>query len=665
MQDKKSSWVTEEQLKKLDEVIEKEEGVTRKPNAFWTMVITALAVATSLFAIYGAVGTVTTQILRGVHVALILILIFLHYPAARKFRSKVTILDIALVLLAVASIGYMLYDFEEFIYRAVTPETLDRVFGVVLILLILEATRRTSGMIMPITVLVFLIYAYIGPSLPAPWTHRGYDLDRIIGHMYMTLEGIFGVPIDVSSTFIIMFTIFGAFLQVSGAGKFYVDFAFTAMGKKPTGAGRTVVLASFFLAGASGSGVANTVTVGSVAYPMLKKAGYDKENAGGFLAAGGIGAVLTPPVMGAAAFLIAEFLRLSYLDVIKLAFIPACLYYWGLLLMIEFDARKFGVKMVEVEKDHDLKTLTRMYGYHFLPLIAIITFLVLGYTPSMAVFAAIVTCFLSCFIRKETRFTPQRVIDALKLGTIGVLNVAAVCACAGIIVGVVSLTGLGLKLSTIIITYAGGNLLLTAIYTGILLWILGLAVPITATYIIAAVIAAPALTKLGVPEYAAHMFIFYYAVLSEVSPPTALSPFAAAALTGGDPFKTTLMAWKYTLVAFIIPFMFTIDPSGLALLLKGESVLGTLWVLASSFIGVLAFAAMSSGWLVRKTTTIERGMLLVAGLSLVYPTALSDAVGFGFLGFVLLSQFVLRKKEDIQHGDGMEAETLQPDVDKL
>jgi TRAP-type uncharacterized transport system fused permease subunit len=282
----------------------------------------------------------------------------------------------------------------------------------------------------------------------------------------------------------------------------------------------------------------------------------------------------------------------------------------------------------------------------------------------MAVFAAIVTCFLSCFIRKETRFTLQRVIDALKLGTIGVLNVAAVCACAGIIVGVVSLTGLGLKLSTIIITYAGGNLLLTAIYTGILLWILGLAVPITATYIIAAVIAAPALTKLGVPEYAAHMFIFYYAVLSEVSPPTALSPFAAAALTGGDPFKTTMMAWKYTLVAFIIPFMFTIDPSGYALLLKGNGTLGSLWVLASSFIGVFAFAAMSSGWLVRKTTTIERGMLLVAGLSLVYPTALSDAIGFGFLGFVLLSQFVLRKKEDIQDGHEMEVETLQPDVDK-
>ena len=648
MEDKRSSWVTEEQKKKVEEVIEKEEGVTRLPNAFWAKTITILAVTTSLFAIYAAVGTVTTQILRGVHVALVLTVIFLHFPAMRSQRKTVSLFDIGLVLLSVATIAYMFLDFEEFIYRAVTPERWDIILGVILILLILEATRRTSGLIMPITVLIFLVYAYVGPWLPAPWTHRGYDIDRIVGHMYMTLEGIFGVPIDVSSTFIIMFTIFGAFLQTSGAGKFYVDFAFTAMGRKPTGAGRTVVLASFFLAGASGSGVANTVTVGSVAYPMLRKAGYDKENAGGFLAAGGIGAVLTPPVMGAAAFLIAEFLRLSYLDVIKLAFIPACLYYFGLLLMIEFDARKFGMKLVEVEKVQDLKTLTKMYGFHFLPLITIVAFLVLGFTPSMAVFAAILACFFSSFIKKETRFTLEKLISALKLGTLGVLNVAIVCACAGIIVGVVSLTGLGLKLSTIIITYAGGNLLLTAVYTGILLWILGLAVPITATYIIAAVIAAPALTKLGVPDYAAHMFIFYYAVLSEVSPPTALSPFAAAALTGGDPFKTTLMAWKYTLVAFVIPFMFTVDPGGLALLLKGNSFLGGLLVVVTAFAGVLAFASSASAWFFKRTNHVERMLLVVAGLTLMHPSGWLDGVGILFFAAVLFSQLVVRRSNGLQ-----------------
>lgn len=643
MEDNKASWVTEEQLKKVEEVIEKEEGITRKATPFWKWIVTALAVATSLFAIYAAVGTITTQILRGVHVALILCIIFLHYPAAPRFKNRVNFVDIFLVLISIASIAYMLLDFEEFIYRAVTPELWDKIFGVILILLILEATRRTSGWIMPVTVVLFLVYAYIGPSLPSPWTHRGYDIDRIIGHMYMTLEGIFGVPIDVSSTFIIMFTIFGAFLQVSGAGKFYVDFAFTAMGRKPTGAGRTVVIASFFLAGASGSGVANTVTVGSVAYPMLKKAGYDRENAGGFLSAGGIGAVLTPPVMGAAAFLIAEFLRISYLDVVKMAFIPACLYYWGLLLMIEFDSKKFGVPLVEIEKAYDLKTLTRMYGFHFLPLIGIITFLVIGYTPSMSVFWAIVICFLSSFIRKDTRFTFLKLIEALKLGTVGVLNVAAVCASAGIIVGVVSLTGLGLKLSSIIIGYAGGSLVLTAIYTGILLWIIGLAVPITATYIIAAVIAAPALIKLGVPDYAAHMFIFYYAVLSEVSPPTALSPFAAAALTGGDPFKTTMMAWKYTATAFIIPFMFTLHPSGLALLLKGSSLPEGAWVILTSFAGIFALSSAASGWLLKRSSIIERVLLIIGALTLIHPAYWTDAVGLALVALVYLKQRIQLK----------------------
>ncbi len=640
MEDQKTAWIGEEQLKKVEEVIEQEEGVVREPNPYWSMVITVLAVGCSVFAIYCALGTVTTQILRGIHVGLVLTLIFLHHPATKRFKYNVTFMDLGLVLLTLACIGYMLIDFEDFIYRSVTPTEWDQVFGVILILLILEATRRTTGWIMPATVLFFLAYAYVGPWLPPPWTHRGYDVERIVGHMYMTLEGIFGVPIDVSSTFIIMFTIFGAFLWTSGAGRFYVDFAFTAMGRKPTGAGRTVVMAAFFLAGGSGSGVADTVTVGSVAYPMLQKAGYDQENAGGLLAAGGMGAVLTPPVMGAAAFLIAEFLRITYLDVIKMAAIPACLYYWSLLLMVEFDAKRFGIRMVEVDKAYSLRTLTRLYGFHFFPVLTLVACLVSGYTPQMSVSYAILVCILSCFIRRETWFTPRKIIEALKRGTMNVLHVAAVCACAGIIVGVVSLTGLGLKLSTIIITYAGESLLLTTVYTAILLWIIGLAVPITATYIIAAVIAAPALTKIGVPDYAAHMFIFYYAVLSEVSPPTALSPFAAAALTGGDPFKTTMMAWKYTTVAFVVPFMFVLDPSGHALLLKGQSLPETLWVIATSFLGVFAFASAASGWLLRRSTWIERVVLAVAGLSLLHPAVWTDFVGMGLMAFAIILQLV-------------------------
>jgi TRAP transporter 4TM/12TM fusion protein len=632
--------LTEEQIRTLEQLMEEEEGATRKVKGFWDRAITVLAIALSLFALYSAVVPVTTQILRSVFVAFLLALSFLYYPLTARHKGRITLFDVGLSVLGLACIGYMLFDFEDFIYRAVTPETWDLVFGVVFILLILEATRRSSGWIMPITCILFLLYAYVGPALPAPWTHRGYDLERIIGHMYMTLEGVFGVPIDVCSTIIAGFCIFGAFLTVSGAGKFYVDFAFASMGQKPTAAGRAVVATSYFLAMASGSGVANTVAIGSVAYPMLSQSGYDRNNAGGFLAAGGMGAITTPPVMGAAAFLIAEFLRISYLEVILLALIPAALYYWGLLLMVEFDARKFGLKEVALTRAGTASQLFKRYDYHFIPLAAIVGFLITGFTAQIAVFAAIVCCFLVSFIRKESRFTPPRLLEALKQGALTVLNVGAICASAGIIVGIVSLTGLGLKLSSIIIDYAGGSLMLTAVYTGILLWIIGLAVPITATYIIAAVIAAPALTKLGVPDYAAHMFIFYYALLSEVSPPTALSPFAAAAITGGNPFKTTMMAWKYTLTAFLLPFIFTVLPEGKALLLhwEGISVPSGVWTIVSAFIGIGLLASGCSGWLFRRSTALERAITIAAALGFVLPYHIGSAVGAVLVAVVAFLQ---------------------------
>jgi len=647
MMDSGAEQLTEEQKTKIQQLIEEEEGVTRKVTGVWNLIITVLAVSMSLFAIYSSIFPVTTQILRGVHVTFLLVLSFLYYPMAKRFKGKINIFDIFLALVSIACIAYMLIDFEDFIYRAVTPELWDKIFGIAFIVLVLEATRRSSGWIMPVTCLIFLAYAYFGPVLPAPWTHRGYDIERIIGHMYMTLEGIFGVPIDVSSTIIIMFCIFGGFLAVSGAGGFFVEFAFTAMGRKPTAAGRAVVATSYLLAMASGSGVANTVAIGSVAYPMLQKSGYDKSNAGGFLAAGGMGAITTPPVMGAAAFLIAEFLKISYVDVIFLATIPAALYYWGLLLMVEFDAKKFGLKAVQIEKKYTLWQLTKRNGYQFLPLIAIVVFLVKGYTPQVSVLAAIITCFLASFIRKETRFTIPKLIQALREGSITVLNVAAICAAAGIIVGTVSLTGLGLKLSTIIIGYAGGSLLFTAIFAGIILWIIGLAVPITATYIIAAVIVAPALTKLGVPEYAAHMFIFYYALLSEVSPPTALSPFAAAAITGGDPYKTTFMAWKYAITAFLLPFVFVLLPGGRALLLhwEGIGVAEGIWTIFTAFLGIGLLASGCSAWLLKRQTIVERVIAIIGALAFVYPNTMGDVVGFACLAFVLFSQKVLRKEK--------------------
>ncbi len=633
--------ISEEALKKAEKYIEEEEGPSRRLSGRMDIFITAVAVLMSLIHLYAAIGVIMTQVLRAIHVMFVLFLAFLVFPSSKRSKDRILWYDFLFSLLGVAVIVYMLADFEQFIYRSTTPNFWDLFFGVILILLVLEALRRTTGWFMLGVVVAFIVYAFIGPELPRPWTHRGYDISRIVGHMYMTLDGVFGVPIDVSSTLVILFTIYGAFLEVSGAGKFFIDFSFVAMGGKRTGAGRTVTLASFLLGGPSGSGVATTVTIGAVAWPMLAKAGYSKEAAGGLLSAGGIGAILSPPVLGAAAFIIAEFLKVSYLDIIIMASIPTCLYYWSIFLMVELDAKKFGAKEITFDKTYSLGQLTYLYGFHFISLISIVVIMILGYTPNMAVFWATVVAFAVSFIRKDSALYPKKLVKALRGGSISILSVAATCAAAGIIVGVVTLTGLGLKFSSIIIAYAGGSVLLTTIYTALIVWIIGLAVPVTASYIIAVVICAPAMIQLGIPDYAAHMFVFYYAILSEVSPPTALSPFAAAALTGGNPYKTTMYAWKYTLPAFIVPFMFTLDPKGVGILLKGPFV-DVIWTTATAFIGILALAGGVENWFLKKTTFYERIMLIIAGLMLVYPVPLYDFVGLGLIVMTVISQKLRR-----------------------
>ena len=670
--------VTDEALKKAEEYIEEEEGAINKLPGALGVFTTALAVIMSVFHLYAAYGIMPTHVLRGIHVAFILFLGFLLFPVTKRFRHRVCWWDWLAALTSLVIVCNMLFGGDAFLERAIDPGTWDKILGAALIVLVLEAARRTSGWIMPFICVMFLVYAVVGQYLPPPWTHYGMDLGRIVGHMYMTLEGIFGVAIDVSSSLIILFTIYGAFLQFSGAGKFFIDFSFAAMGGKPTGAGRTIVLASFLLGGPSGSGVATTVTLGSVAYPMLVKAGYGKDAAGGLLAAGGLGAIISPPVLGAAAFLIAQFLNISYLDVILMATIPTLLYYFALFLMVEIDARKFGMPNVIIEKHATIGVLTRNYWFHFLSLIAIIFFMVIGFSPTVSVFWATVVAFVFSFLHVDCALIPYDVlrgkrplgsglwnsglVKALEAGSVGMLSVGATCAAAGIIVGVVTLTGLGLKFSSIVLQYADSGtrvimsglgavgfeqtasllhdvkLLLTAMMTSLIVWIVGLAVPVTASYIICAVIAAPALIQLGVAGYAAHMFIFYYAVLSEVSPPTALSPFAAAAITGGDPYKTTLQSWKYTMPAFLVPFMFVLDPSGLGLLLMGsfknlaQAPWGEIAVVSiTAMIGIAALAAGVQNWLLGKTTWPERWLLIVAGLALMYPKPFLDYVGIALI----------------------------------
>jgi len=657
--------VSREALARAEEMIEREEGVHNRHAGWLAALVATVAVVMSVFHLYTAYAIVRPEHLRATHVAFVLLLTFLIFPVARRFRHRVMWWDWALALGGVASAAYLIAGGDEFFDRSILPNDWDIAFGVLLIVLVLEAMRRTTGWILPVITACFLAYAFFGPYLPAPWTHKGYELPRLVGHMYMTLEGIYGTAVNVSSTLIILFTIYGAFLQFSGAGKFFIDFSFSAMGGKPSSAGRTVTLASFLLGGPSGSGVATTVTLGAVAAPMLAKVGYSKAEAGGLLAAGGLGAIISPPVLGAAAFLIAEFLKISYLDVVLMAVIPTCLYYLTLFLMVEIDVRKFGMRNVTFEAVEGAWSLAKKYWYHFLSLVSIVAFMLLGFSPELSVFWSTVVAFATSFLRRDTALISYDVLSgrepilaglassgfskALQGGSMSVLNVAATCAGAGLIVGVVTLTGLGLKFSSIVLAYAGGSLLLTAIYTALIVWIVGLAVPVTASYIICAVIAAPALIALKVPEFAAHMFIFYYAVLSEVSPPTALSPFAAAAITGGDPYKTTLQCWKYTTPAFLVPFMFVLDPSGTGLLLTGsfKTLADANWgsialVTFTAAVGIMALCGGFQGWLFRKTTLVERGMLFVAGVLLVYPKTLFDLAGFGLVAVVLASQWLRR-----------------------
>lgn len=538
--------------------------------------------------------------------------------------------------LAIACAIYLSLGIESYKTRPTRPTAEEIALGAVLILLVLEATRRTVGWILPFIALLFLAYAWFGPSMPEPFDHRGFSLNRIVGQNFMTLEGIFSTPLDVAATFIVLFTIYGAVLERGGAGTFFIDWAFALFGRKPSPSapGRAVVGAGFLLGTVSGSGVATTVTVASIAWPMLRRSGYPPHVAGGMLSAAGIGATLSPPTLGAAAFIIAEYLKTDYLQILIYATIPTILYYLSCWLMTEADARRLGIKSVKAS-ERSLLSLTLSHGYHFLSLAAIAVCLIWGFTSFMAVFWSIAVAFVLSMIRPDSRLVTMpafiigagatilfallgrsglpaslgldgildarlsvaafwgiavatlvsafqaldarrrraapsedsnRMVLALGHGARSVLGIAATCACAGIIVSVVNLTGLGLTISGMIVTFGGGERLVVILLAAVAMWVLGAAVPVTASYIIAAVMLVPALVNVGIPPAAAHMFMFYYAVLADVSPPTALAPFAAAAITRAEPFATMMQAWKYTLPAFLVPIMFCLTPDGLQLL---------------------------------------------------------------------------------------------------
>ena len=600
-----------------------------------------LAFALAAYALYWVVGIVDPQIYRVSFLLIALAATFLIYPfsAERLPAPARRAVDSACIALTVIALAWPIVDFDAFVLRAATPTTVDLVLGAIATLLILDATRRTTGWILPTTAVIFLAYAYFGSLLDQAGlslvAHRGYSLSRILGTLYMTLEGIFGVPLDVTATYIVLFTIYGAVLEYSGAGRFFIDWAASTVGRtrNGSGAGRTVTVAGYLLGAVSGSGVANTVMLGAVAWPMMRRAGYPPDTGGAVLAASGIGAILAPPAMGAAAFLIAEYLKITYLQVIAMAAVPALLYYLSVFLMVEGDSRRLAVREIDVAVPGPW-AVTKQGWHHFGSLLAIVVLMTRGLTAFRAVFWATVLAITASFLRRETALVPRRLGRALAAGARSVLPVAATTATAGIIVGVVTLTGLGLKVAGVIVSLAAGNVILTTVYAALAVWVLGLAVPVTASYIIAAVMIAPALTSVGVQPAAAHMFIFYYAVLSEVSPPTALSPFAAAAITGGNPFRTTMISWKYVVPAFVVPFVFTLSPGGSGLLLQG-SVVHIVSTSAAAVLGIAALSVGISGWLRRQASLGERGLLLAAAALLFLPQSAAKLAGIGCIAVVI------------------------------
>jgi len=617
------------------------ESPTRTLTGWPAQLTTVLATALALYSLYWVVGIVQPLVYRASFLLIVLVLSFLFYPGSerRSARTRVSSIDWLLAALAVASLAWPLIDFDNFIYRAADPTTRDMALGAICIVLVLEATRRTAGWVLPVTATCFMLYTFYGPLLDLVGlgivAHRGYDLARIVGTIYMTLEGVFGVPLDVAASYIILFSIYGAILGASGAGKFFLEWSMAAVGKSGGGAGpgRAVTVAGLLLGTVSGSGVANTVTLGSVAWPMLRRAGYKPEMGGAILSAAGIGAIICPPALGAAAFIIAEFLHITYLKVIVMAAIPALLYFFSIFLMIEADTRRAGARPVPIATP-PLWQLTKRHGYHFLAVVGIPIMLILGMSPFRAVFFSMLIAVALSFVDRENALWPRRLLRALYTGARSVLPVASTTATAGIIVGTVTLTGLGLKISGLIVDLAGGQLFLTVLYSAFAIWMLGLAVPVTASYIIAAVMVAPAMTKVGVPDLAAHMFIFYYAVLSEVSPPTALSPFAAAAITGAKPIATMMLTWKYTLPAFVFPFAFTLSKEGMGLLLQaplGDVLTSTI----TAVVGILALGVGLGGWLRTTANTVERSLATTAGLLLFYAGTLSDAMGLVLFGIAI------------------------------
>lgn len=625
------------------------QGVMRKVVYFGLLAFT-------LFQLYTAInGQFTAYIQRSIHLGFALSLIFLLFPARRIWVHKPSIpwYDFIFALLSIGVGLYWPIFYDDIVFRAGSLSTLDLTVGALAILLTLEAARRAVGLPITIIAAVFLVYAYYGRYFPGFLAHRGQDIDTIVQVMFFTTDGILGTPISVSATFIFVFLLFGAFLVKTGVGQYFNDLAVTIAGRLTGGPAKVAIFSSALQGTISGSSVANVVTSGSYTIPMMKKLGYRKEFAGGVEAAASTGGQIMPPIMGAAAFLMVEFIGgVSYWQIAQAAAIPAVLYFAGIWIMTHFEAKRVGLKALPKEEMPDRKEVLKKI-YLLAPILAIIVMLFVGVPTMQAALWGIVLAVVLSALNKETRMSFRDIVDALVDGARTALAVAAATAAAGMIVGVVVKTGLGLGLANGLIDAAGGSVLLTLVFTMFASLVLGMGSPTTANYVITSTIAAPAIITLlmldepagaAVPlaiALSAHFFVFYFGIVADITPPVALAAFAASGVSGGDPIKTGVTAAKLAIAAFIIPYMIVFSPE---LLMIDTTPLEVVWVLFTAISGMIAIGAGIIGFWYRKVFWYERLVAIVTGLLLIYPEGLSDTIGLVLFIILLAIQFMTKDK---------------------
>ncbi len=622
----------EEVLQKFDKESDK-----REMKGFWNIVISAICIIFAVFQLYTATfGILDAHLQRAIHLMFGFLLIFLLYPARRSWsRSKMNPLDVLFAVISAASTLYIVINYHELVMRAGMNNETDFIVGVIGTVMVFEAARRVVGWPMITVALVFMLYAFLGPYVPGILAHRGVGVQEMFDHLYFTTEGIFGTPMGVSSTFIYLFILFGAYLETTGLGKFFIDLANAVAGWAAGGPAKVAVLSSGLMGTVSGSSVGNVAGTGAFTIPMMKKLGYRPEFAGAVEAAASTGGQLMPPVMGAAAFLMAEFVGVPYFDVVKAAVIPALLYYIGVWLGVHYEAKKYGLKGTPREELPKFKTLFVEKGHLAIPLIVIIYLLVSGYTPMRAALAAIGLSIVCACLRKSTRIGFKQIVQGLIDGSKGVLGVLIACATAGIIIGVVTKTGVGLKIATALLDLSGGQLLPAMFFTMLTSLILGMGVPTTANYVITSTIAAPALIQMGIPVLAAHMFAFYFGIVADVTPPVALAAYAGAGIAGANPMRTGVIAAKLAIAAFIVPYIFVLSPELLMINATGFTII---YSTVTALIGMWGASIAMIGFCQNVLNYPQRIMFFAGGICMIIPGVFTDIAGLVLLVLAFLWQ---------------------------